>query len=443
MSRITVLLVILLASLAAGDASGPSADEAVVWTRINRHRGDPRVCSFDVSSQVQRGQVPVGERLNPDFHSSDWSKGLSRSKPQPMVCLNPQLSAAARELLKTTPTRNQLIDPLPAMRAAGYAPADAGFALMALNAPSLEVAYIRALARINEVSDVKGRRTYRFDGHRMLLPEWREVGVAVAVAKGGCSVAIVLGKGSAKRYLGGVVYADGNHDGILDPGEGKAGVQVRVGGGSTVTGPGGSWALALADDAACEVEFAGAGGTARRQAAKGSAVIDWRLPDAEDMQAADKLLAAWTAETGKAPERIRKAQVALLLGTRVAILDDARQQQVDAAVGDVRSEYDDALRRLLGQLREEQAVYKGAVAAMVKSWEGALPATWKGKLEALYALGKKVEAAQSGPVEQRAKVVAAVSEPLNKAIAQADDPIILRQLMTWREALAAVDEGAD
>jgi hypothetical protein len=401
------------------------------------------MCNFDVSSQVQRGQVPLGERLNPDFHSADWGKGVTRAKTQPMVCLNPQLSAAARELLKTTLTRNQAIDPLPAMRNAGYSPADAGFALMALNAPSLEVAYIRALARINEVSEIKGRRTYRFDGHKMLLPEWREAGVAVTSAKGTWSVAIVLGKGSAKRYLGGVVYADGNHDGILDPGEGKAGVQVRAGGASTVTGPGGSWGLALADDSACEVEFSGAGGSARRQAEKGNALIDWRLPDAEDILAADKLLAAWSAEAGKPPERQRKAQVALMLGTRVAILDDARQQKVDAAVGDVRTEYEDALRRLLGQLREEQAVYKGAVAAMVKSWEGALPSTWKGKLEALYALGKKVEAAQSGPPEQRPKAVASVTEPLNKAIAQADDPIILRQLMTWREALAAVEEGGE
>lgn len=34
-------------------------------------------------------------------------------------------------------------------------------------------------------------------------------------------------------------------------------------------------------------------------------------------------------------------------------------------------------------------------------------------------------------------------DPLSKAIAQADDPIILRQLTTWREALAVLDEGGD
>lgn len=283
MIRTSILVLVLAAALVAGEVpAGASADEAVVWTRINRHRADPRVCNFDVSIMVQRGQIPLGERLDPDFHSSDWGRGVARAKPQPMACLNAQLSAAARDLLKTTPLRNKLIDPLPTMRSVGYAPADAGFALMALNAPSLDAAYARALARIDEVSDVKGRRTYRFDGHKLLLPEWREVGVAVVAAKGGYSLAIVLGKGSAKCYLGGVVYADDNHDGILDTGEGKAGVQVRAGGAATVTGPGGSWGVAMADDAACVVEFAGAGGAAKRQADKGMALVDWRLPDAED-----------------------------------------------------------------------------------------------------------------------------------------------------------------
>lgn len=442
MIRFLLLLPLLAAALAAGEATpaGPSAEEAVVWMRLNRHRADPRVCSFDVASQVHLGNIARGERLSPDFYPSDWAKGLSKAKPQPLVCFEPRLNAAARELLKGTPVKYKPVDPAPALRTAGYEPAE-GWALLARDAPSLEVAYARALARIYEVTDIKGRKTYRHDGSKLVLPEWREVGIAVAAGKGSCSVAIVLGKGAGKRYLGGVVYADGNHDGILDVGEGKAGVTVKVGAATATTGPGGAWSLTTADDVPVEVAFAGAGATATRQVAKGSAQVDWRLPDADDVKAADRLLAAVAAESGKPAERARKATVALLLGTRMAILDDERQKKIDAAVGDLRSQYESALAKIFAQLREEPAVYKATVADTVKSWEGALPAAWKGRMEALQALGKKVEAAQIAPEATREKAVAAVLDQLAKEAAKADEPLVLKQLATWREAL--VMSGGD
>lgn len=55
-------------------------------------------------------------------------------------------------------------------------------------------------------------------------------------------------EGDPHNYLTGVVFADRDRDGIMDLGEGLAGVTVSVAGvGSTLSGPGGGWALAVPD----------------------------------------------------------------------------------------------------------------------------------------------------------------------------------------------------
>ncbi len=51
--------------------------------------------------------------------------------------------------------------------------------------------------------------------------------------------------GDPVNYLTGVVFSDRDGDGIMDHGEGLAGVRVSAAGvGSTISGPGGSWAIA-------------------------------------------------------------------------------------------------------------------------------------------------------------------------------------------------------
>jgi Ca2+-binding RTX toxin-like protein len=52
--------------------------------------------------------------------------------------------------------------------------------------------------------------------------------------------------GNLVSYLTGVVFADQDRDGIMDLGEGLAGVRVSAAGvGSTISGPGGGWAIAV------------------------------------------------------------------------------------------------------------------------------------------------------------------------------------------------------
>lgn len=434
MTPLPSVLLALPMLLAAADAKPvePTADEASALALLNSHRADRAHNDNRMNETVRRKEVNA---------SLQWLGLKGGAAAQPPLVFSPALTAAARTLLAqgVKPVDKAPIDHAPVFAAAGYAPAKDGLIMVGLDQPSLYLAY--ATAFTNAVGEVKTTKATQivYAGPNALKGTWREAGVAVGEAHGRVSLVYVLGAGSAKRYLGGTAYLDANRNGRCDPGEGKAGVTVTSGSTAMITGPGGSWWLALADDAAGEVAFSGSGFKSTRPFPKGTAnlAIDWRIPNPADIKAAERLIADAEKATKGGPDAARKPQVVLLAETRLAALDDAHQQQVDSLVAPVRDEFESTVRRALAALAEEPAEYKKQVTEMQKPWKGALT-TWFRELDGVRRLRESVNGALAAPAEQQPKRAAPLLKPLAKAIADCNDPSLLDQLETLQESLVAV-----
>lgn len=435
---------ILLAGQAppAADAP-PSVDETVVLDLLNQFRTDPRSNHLWVDGALRRAEIPT-DRSTTIF----WGRQKLdlRVQRQPLV-FNPQLMQAARAVLaaKPRPERLKPVDALAPIKAAGYSPDAKGLALTGPDADALHLAL--AVALVHVVAEDASNPKYivpKFGLAEALLPEWREAGVAVAVSGKKYSVAIVLGQGSAKRYLGGLAYADANRNGRYDAGEGKAGVTAKIGAASVTTGPGGAWWLAQAGDDAVDVTFTGDGFTAVRAAPKAAAnaQIDWRLPNAADLKAADKLIEAAEKDFKADDEGRRKAQAALLAGTRRAVLDDARTAKVATLVESIKEEYDEMMKRLLGGMSGTPDEFKSALDAAKKRWKGSFAPLFK-EVEALYKLREGVNKAQTAPADQHAKLVPPLLQQIEKAMPVSCEPVLVDQLLLWREALQVLVANAE
>lgn len=437
--RHACLLLAFLASAAyAGDAAAanaPTAEELVILDLLNTHRADFIRGNNRITTAVRAKQVAA----NPS-HWAHAANGTGKSLP---LVVSPALTAAARSLLKagTKPVEKQRFDALPAMKAAGYANDKAGLAMFGLELPTLAIAYAAAATNVTEETEANKQTFSKYAGIEALKAEWREVGIAVGAGKAGKqSVVIVLGQGTAKRHVGGIVYADANRDGEYQLGEGRAGVTVSCGGATMTTGPGGAWWLALDSDAEGQVTFTGDGHTASRPLAKGTANvgIDWRLPNAADLKTADKLIADAEKDV-KNPdlEKRRGPLAALLYGTRMAVLDDARQKKVDELVAPIRDEFDDTSRKLMAALGEEPADFKKRFSELQKRWKGGMPG-WFKEADAMARLRQQVTAVQAAPADQQPKLAPAAIKSVEKALAEATDPVFLDQYRVWHEALDGI-----
>jgi hypothetical protein len=445
MPRATLLTATLLTTvLAAAEpakatADTPTADEVAALQLLNYHRNERVRADNRITVAIKRKQVTADLSM--------WSHATSGTTHQPPLVFNPALIAAARAVLKAgpKPVAKTPNDFAAAMKAAGYSPDKDGLTLIALDGPSLEVAY--AAAMVFPVGEKPhGTSIWPvFARTGALKGEWREAGVAVASAGGKTSLVMVLGLGSAKRYLGGTVYADANHNGAYDQGEGKAGITVSAGGATTTTGAGGAWWLALDKEDAVEVAFAGAGAKAVRPAPKGTANLrlDWRLPLPADLKEADQLLAAADqVATETELEKKRRPLAALVSSTRGLCLDDERQKRVDELVQPVRIEFEDTVKNTLSALSEDQAGWKKRTAELQKPWKGGL-AAWFKQAEAIYKLRQQVNTVFAAPAEQQAKLAAPLQKPLAKALTETTDPAFIEQLRLWQEDIdqaAAAEE---
>ncbi len=424
-------LCLLLASLVCGEA-GPTADEIGLLQLMNRHRLDRGVGDNRIAELIRTRQMTVA---NPHV----WQKQVKRAASgAPPLVMNPALMAAAQALLKgqTKPKDGVRFDAAPAMRTAGYAADGGGLAIFGSDASSCEAAYGQALW------NVVGNR----DGiDQIVAPEalraqWREVGMAVGGSPAHPSVVIVLGPGTAKRHIGGMVYADADHDLRYDAGEGRAGVRVSCAGAGMVTGAGGVWWLAIDSDAAVEVAFDGLGFSARRAlpAGPGNALVDWRLPDPGDMKAADRLIAdAQKVAASTDIEKKRCPLAALLSGTRTAALDDARQAAIDGLVEPLREEFASLQTRTMAALGGEPAEFKAMLGLQQRIWNGAMP-LWFKEAEAVFKLRQQVIKVLAMPEEQVAKPAAQVLRQVLEASSRTTDAAFLIQYQVWEEQLAAL-----
>lgn len=416
-------------------ALDPSAEETAVLLRLNHHRGDWRDGDYRIDEVIRAKEISASGR----HWELACSHGSAKRHSPPLVC-NPQLMAAARALLKQRAEQGnrKRFDAADALTAAGYVPAQPNLVLIAHDVASLPTAYAAALT--NEIGEAPDHKTTRplYAAQQAQKPEWRECGIAVTGQPPKLSLVIVLGAGSAKRHLGGVAYADADHDGRYAPGEGKAGVVVTCGAASVTTGGGGAWWLALDHADAVEVTMAVDGWTQTRSATAASTAesFAWRIPDKEDVRNADRLIAeAEKAAAGKDEERARAAAAALLTGTRLAVLDEARERKIASLVEPIREDFDRALQEVLSALGEDPAEARKLIGALKKRWKNAMPA-WFKEAEALVPLRAQVIGMLSTPAEQHGKLRPVVLKLLVKSRETSADPTFLDQYLVW---LAQVD----
>ena len=428
-----LVIALLPVLLIAGEAStDPSLDEVAVLLQANRHRSDRVTVDNRITELIKAKQVVA--------KSHSWSMVSSKGAVVPPLVLNPALATAARRLLQdgAKPPDSAPFDATPAAQAAGY-PAPAGLiAMFGLDAPDLESAYASAMLNVVASKQANNMTVDTFAAQGALTAAYREIGVAVSRTASRVSVVILLGKSTAKRLVGGFAYADADRDLAFAPGEGKAGVTVSCGGASITTGPSGAWWLALPDDAAVAIAFNGGGFNASRPIAKGTAnlIADWRLPAPADLKAADRLIAdAEKVAANPDLEKKRMQLAALLSGTRMASLDDARQKQVDSLIEPLLAEYDAAVAKLLALLGEEPAEAKTKLADLRKNWKGAMPA-WFKEADTLLKLRQQVNSALAAPKEQQGKLAGPALKLVQKAASESLDPRFLRQYAVWCDQLA-------
>lgn len=446
MPRTALLTATLLATaLAAAEpakaaADAPTADEVEALQLLNYHRNERVRADNRITVAIKRKQVTAD--------MSAWSHATSGTTRQPPLVFNPALTAAARAVLKAgpKPVAKTPNDFAAAMKTAGYSPDKDGLTLIAVDCPSLTVAYAAAMVfPIGETMHNKTTPWPVFARSSALKGEWREAGVAVATAGGKTSLVMVLGLGTAKRYLGGTVYADANHNGEYDQGEGKGGITVSAGAATTTTGAGGAWWLALGKDDAVDVTFTGEGAKAVRPAPKGVANLglDWRLPLPADLKEADKLIADADKVVKETDlDKKRRPLAALISGTRGLCLDDERQKHVDELVQPVRIEFEETIKNTLSAMSEDQAGWKKRTAELQKPWKGSL-AAWFKEAEAVYKMRQQVNTVLAAPAGQQAKLAAPLQKPLAKALTETTDPAFIEQLRLWQEDIdqaAAIEE---
>lgn len=427
-----VVFALLPILLAAGEAPAPSGEEAALLVLANGHRTYRAVIDNRIAELIRTKKVAGNSRT--------WTRMGTKGPAAPLV-FNPALMEAARSLLKdgARPEAKKALDPLPAMRAAGY-PGDKGIAMFAGDAPDLFTAYGAALLNVIGTREQGNQTMDVYAGQEALKGEWREAGIAVASARGRISAVVILGPGSAKRHIGGFAFVDADRDLAYDAGEGKAGVTVTCGGASTTTGPGGAWWLALDGDGAAEVAFSDGASSARRAVTKGSGnlIIDWRMPVAADQKAADRLIAD-AEKVAKVPDLDAKRPqlAALLIGTRMAALDDERQQRAAALAEPLMGEYDLLMGKILAALGEEPADFRKTLTEAQKPWKTAM-APWFKEAENLSKLRQQVNKVLAAPEDQQGKLAPPVLKQVQKAKGETLDPKFLDQYSTWEDQLSDV-----
>lgn len=424
-----VLVALLAAHLTGGEAvvADLTTDETAILLLLNSHRTDRRVVDNRINQLITSGAV--------EGSSARWAQRGSTAN-QPPLAVNPALVTTARELLKagTRPQGNEFLNPKAAMAAAGYGTAD-GFAIVAFDRPDLLNAYATAMLSATEVKQ-KQQGSEVYAAQFALKPDWREVGIATAAGKGGLRLVLVLGPGTAKRHLGGMVYADANRNRVCDAGEGVAGVTVTCGERSMTTGPSGAWWLALDAATAGTVSFAGGGFTTTRELAKGldNPGFSWRMPSAADITAADALIAAAGKAAGD-PAARRAPLATLLCATRLAALDEARERRIAELVEPLLPEYDAALDAVFSTFPMEAGAARAVLSKVQKAWKPAAPA-WYAEAEVLSRLGQQVLKLRAATATDGGKAAAALRKQLQKLQTQSLEPRFLQQYQIWEEQLS-------
>ena len=433
------LFLIFISSItmaAQAPAKQPSVEEGVILDLCNQYRTDQQRIRFRLEDMVRRNELPTDKATKDAWLLANTGH---RQALAPVV-MNPLLNAAARNLLisKVLPERLKAIDAIAPLKAVNYTPDSSGLVVIGRDASSASVAFLTALMAVTSEKEIRpGYVMPSFTAAQVFQPQWREVGIAVIVEGAKFHTAMVFGLGSAQRYVGGVVFADANHNGRFDAGEGRPGIEVKSGGIGMTTGPAGAWWMFLDNGDPVTVEFNGEGFTANRPVVRGTAnlCIDWRMPLAADNKSADKLMADVKRAVGPDPQR--KALAALIAGTRVAILDEAHQTKVTALVAGMMGEYTTAVKRCMDALTDTHQNFLARFDRIKATCRGSFVAMFK-EIEDIHRLGQLVAAFQAAPPDQQTKQGPDLLRDITKAREASGEPLLDQQYVFMLEGVASV-----
>ena len=138
-------------------------------------------------------------------------------------------------------------------------------------------------------------------------------------------------------------------------------------------------------------------------------------------------------------EKKRPQLAALLIGTQLVALDEARQVKVDALLQPIAEEFANARSKLLKAMGEDPGVYKQAVADMQRMWKGCMPG-WFKEAQDIGQLRQQIVAATTA--KDQGKPLAPLRDALVKGIAATNDPLFRKQYETLMEMLDAVPATA-
>ncbi|MCK6489477.1 MAG: CAP domain-containing protein [Planctomycetes bacterium] len=280
--------------------------------------------------------------------------------------------------------------------------------------------------------------------HRRNLanPEWKECGVSMLPFSSGRdrSITVVFGKRGG-RFAGGAAYQDRNRNRAYDPGEGVAKVEVQAGEAKAVTWSSGGYAIAL-PAGGCELVFTS--GTQRWTrtvpAGADNLMVDWRVPAAADLAAADKLLAEAAKAGDPASSGGRRALVALALGTRELPLDPEREQRIAALVGDLPERIAEAEGAALAALDAPAKEGARQLAELAKPWTGTAMAELFRAVGSVQRAQGAVEgwcAKPGAPAQHRA-----LQKELESLLAATVQPALRTRIESLAGRLAAAAPGA-
>lgn len=460
-----VLLGLLLSAMIAQEAAlpDPSPEEAALLQFVNAHRTRRWQYDDDIV------------RMLPQFAPSgfDVAQAFTLSyEPKQALVANPQLAAAARALLTGGVGMPTAGYPDPATARFGYP----GRPLWPENTIQRQERYAGPMTLALIMRGVKSAElgyagSMLFQGETygkaagltsvmsiMRLP-WQEVGIAIERGSQGLDVAMVYGRG-VPRKAGGVVYADANRNLRYDHGEGLAGATISCGSATMTTTAGGVWWASLPDAAAGSVTFNMAGLKAVRTYAAGTdnAVIDWRIPSADELKLVDELLvhARKAAATRKPDaESWPTPLIDLYISTLMLDLDSGRQEQLSALAQAIVDEFTSMRSKLLALLDEDPKTFAREHETLRKRYPGQA-ARWFKEVQEMAALRRQVVAACTpettakppDPGKRAAKTevrkpTIALPEALAKARQASCDPALRAQYDHWEQQLsdAALAKG--